>query len=395
MTSFYTKIKHKVVLLIVHLFNLLPVQNNKIFLFSYYGSQFGCNPKYITDYIINNEPDGKFDIVWAFNDLESRKHLESFRKVKVMSLKYFYELCTSKVVITNFRTTEYFVKRKNQYYIQTWHSSLRLKQIEKDAESSLPAHYLQMAKKDSQKCDLLLSGCKYSSTIFKRAFWYQGEIFEHGIPRNDVLFQNDENKREEVLKKLNIKKNTKIVLYAPTFRKDHNDHVYNVDYSKVVDSLSRKFGGKWKVLVKLHPHLLAQSKHLLNGQEVMDVTKYDDIQELLLVADVLISDYSSLIFDYAITNRPCFLFIPDVVEYIKKERNLYFEIDKLPFISGKSNTELIDQIDNFNSEDYLLNLRSFLKGIESYENGVAAEKLLEKIDTICFGEKRRGLDEAV
>ena len=108
-----------------------------------------------------------------------------------MSLKYFYELCTAKVIITNFRTTNIFKKRKNQYYIQTWHSSLRLKQIEKDAEDSLPESYIEMAKEDSKKCDLLLSGCRYSTDIFKRAFWYDGEIFEYGTPRNDLLINSD------------------------------------------------------------------------------------------------------------------------------------------------------------------------------------------------------------
>ena len=163
-------LKRLLSLLIIYLFNCFPIKQNKLFLFSYYGSQYGCSPKYISEYIRSKTPQGQFDIVWAFNNLQSKQQIEGVRKVKTMSLSYFYELCTSKVVITNFRTTELFLKRKNQYYIQTWHSSLRLKQIEKDAEDSLPKHYVQMAKKDSVKCDLLLSGCKFSTAIFKRAF---------------------------------------------------------------------------------------------------------------------------------------------------------------------------------------------------------------------------------
>ncbi|MEH7106942.1 CDP-glycerol glycerophosphotransferase family protein, partial [Bacillus sp. JJ1764] len=184
-------IKKYLALALIYFFNCLPIKKNKIFLFSYYGSQYGCSPKYITEYILNHYPKGKFDIVWAFNNPNDKKHLTDFRKVKTMSIKYFYELCTSKVVITNFRTTDLYVKRKNQYYIQTWHSSLRLKQIEKDTEKTLPNGYLQMAKNDSRKCDLLLSGCEYSTKIFKRAFWYNGEILESGIPANDLLFSND------------------------------------------------------------------------------------------------------------------------------------------------------------------------------------------------------------
>ena len=199
----FKKIKNIIAKTIVNIFNCLPIKKNKIFLFSYYGSQYGCNPKYISEYIVKNCPD-KFDIVWAFNDVSSKEYIQGVRKVKNMTLRYFYDLCTSKVIITNFRMVDVFKKRKNQYYIQTWHSSLRLKQIEKDAEDSLPENYVKMAQEDSKKCDLLLSGCKYSTEIFKRAFWYNGEIFEHGTPRNDLLARVDEQYISDVKKKLNI-----------------------------------------------------------------------------------------------------------------------------------------------------------------------------------------------
>src|SRR5690625_1978508 len=173
-----------------------------------------------------------------------------------MSLRYFYDLCTAKVIITNFRTTDLFVKRKEQYYIQTWHSSLRVKQIEKDAENVLPEPYIQMAKKDSLKCDLLLSGCRFSTEIFESSSWYKGDMCERGTPRNDILLQNNNQVKKEVFKKLNIPHDTKILLYAPTFRKDNNLHVYELEYRNLVKALKDKFGGKWVVLVKLHPHLI-------------------------------------------------------------------------------------------------------------------------------------------
>ncbi|MGV3467191.1 MAG: CDP-glycerol glycerophosphotransferase family protein, partial [Heyndrickxia sp.] len=130
------KIKHCLSLMLIYFFHCFPIKENKIFFFSYYGSQYGCNPKYITEYILNHASNSMFDLVWAFNDPASKKHIHGVKKVKTMSLRYFYELCTSKIIITNFRTTDLFKKRKNQYYIQTWHSSLRLKKIEKDAKES-------------------------------------------------------------------------------------------------------------------------------------------------------------------------------------------------------------------------------------------------------------------
>ncbi|MGO4496759.1 CDP-glycerol glycerophosphotransferase family protein [Paenibacillus sp. 2RAB27] len=379
---------------IIYFFNLFPIRKNKILLFSYYGSQFGCSPKYITEYIVSNFPKDKFDVVWAFNDIKSKQHLIGFRKVRIMSLRYFYDLCTSKVIITNYRSTDLFVKRKDQYYIQTWHSSLRLKHIEKDAEDVLPEHYVEMAIKDSLKCDLLLSGCKLSTEIFQRSFWYNGEIFEYGTPRNDMFFRRGVGLRDDIFKRLNISIQTKVILYAPTFRKDHSLEIYNLDYDEILKSLNQRFGGEWIFLVKLHPHLISKSSELPFGIQVKNVTDYDDIQELLNISDVLITDYSSLMFDFSNTRRPCFLYVPDSDDYIKNERKLYFDLKELPFINTINNTDLLHKIETFSDEAYQSNLQEFLAQIGSFEEGNACERLLKRIEEVC-NRKGRFIHEAV
>jgi CDP-glycerol glycerophosphotransferase len=381
-------------LVIIYLFNLLPIKKNKIFLFSYYGSQYGCNPKYITEYILKTYPKDYFDLVWAFNDKDSKVNIDGIRKVKTMSIRYFYELCTSKVIITNFRTTDLFVKRKEQYYIQTWHSSLRLKQIEKDAEENLPSNYVQMAKKDSEKCDLLLSGCDYSTEIFKRAFWYYGEIFQYGTPRNDILVHANSGLKLSTLSKLNIPETCKIALYAPTFRKDKNLDVYNIDFAKVKEALAKKFGGEWIFIVKLHPHLMSMSNQIVANEQVIDVTQYDDIQELLCIADFLISDYSSLVFDYSVTRKPCFLYVPDLEHYTQNDRGLYFDLKELPFIRALHNEELLRKIESYDETVYRKELERFLTEIGSYEDGYAAKNLASRLEEICFGKERRVMNEA-
>lgn len=375
--------------MIMHLFRCFPIKNNKIFMFSYYGAQYGCNPKYITEYMEENNRNDKFDVVWAFNKPLEKEIPSYVRKVKTMSLRFFYDLCTAKVVITNFRTTDLFMKRKDQYYVQTWHSSLRLKQIEEDAEDHLPANYIEMAKADSLKCDLLLSGCTYSTDIFNRSFWYKGEIFEHGTPRNDLLLEGNLEKTATIRKKLQLNNDKKIILYAPTFRKDNDLTVYNIDYEKLVEKLANRFSGDWVVLVKLHPHLLKHADQLITNKHVMNVTDYDDIQELLYVSDILISDYSSLVFDYMITKRPCFLYVPDIDIYTKRERELYFNLAELPFIQARSNKELMQQIAHFNKGNYQEDIATFLSSIGSFERGKASEYLLTRLETICFPNEAR------
>ena len=175
--------------IIIRFFNsLFPIRKNKVLFISYYGNQYGCNPKYLSQYMV--QQNRKWDIVWAFVRPKDY-HIKGIRKVRYMSLAYFYELCTSKVIVSNYRMTSLFRKRKKQLYIQTWHSSLRLKMIEQDAEHTLPPHYVQLAKVDSQNIDFLLSGCQYSTSIFKRCFWYNGAIVATGTPRNDLLFKDN------------------------------------------------------------------------------------------------------------------------------------------------------------------------------------------------------------
>ncbi|GIN73216.1 hypothetical protein J14TS2_36910 [Bacillus sp. J14TS2] len=394
MSRLVERVKKHIIFVIQYFFQFLPIKKNKLFFFSYYGSQYGCNPKYITEYIIEHIPKDKFDIVWAFSEPTKIKDIKGIRKVKMMSISYFYEICTSKVIITNFRTTNLFRKRKGQYYIQTWHSSLRLKQIEKDAIASLPANYVEMAKKDSQKCDLLLSGCQYSTAILKRSFWYGGEIFEQGTPRNDVLLKEDPTKQVNIRSALGIPTHYKIVLYAPTFRKNEDLAIYDLNYASVLQSLRRKFGGEWMALVKLHPHLLLESSKLESHENVLNVTQYDDVQELLSIVDVLITDYSSLMFDYGITQKPCFLYVPDLEEYTRHDRSLYFDLKALPFRIAKNQEQLLKTIASFDGENYHVDLHTFFKKVGSFEEGKASEKVVERITEICFeGGKKR--NEAV
>ncbi len=363
--------------LVINICKLLPIKKKKIFLMSYYGSQYGCNPKYLSEYIVKNHPDWK--VVWAFINPESHC-IEGVLKVRYLSLSYFYELYTSRVFVTNYRMTSLYRKRKGQLYVQTWHSSLRLKMIEGDAEDTIPSHYVEMAKKDSMQTDILLSGCDFSTRIFKRAFWFDGEIAPTGTPREDLMFLNDDVLRQSIRDSLGVGTGVRIVLYAPTFRKDNTLKYYDLDFRQLIYALEDHYGGKWKVLLRLHPHLRDFSKELLgDNPDIIDATDYDDIQELLYVSDMVISDYSSLIFDYVLTQKPCLLYVPDLEEYTNTDRKLYFDINQLPFLVFKDQTGLFHGIQSFDSISYKDRIRSFLNGIGSYETGHECENVMKMI----------------
>lgn len=355
-----------------------PIKRTKILFESYYGSMYGCNPKYLSEYIIQNSP--TLEVVWAF----SNKHPEvkGAKKVRHNSVRYYYELATAHFFVTNYRTTLVFHKRKGQIYIQTWHSSLRLKKIEKDTEETLSKEYIAMAQADSRQIDFLISGCRDSTKIFKRAFWYRGPILEVGTPRNDFLLQTpDKDKIAQIKRRLGIKEDNMVVMYAPTFRKNHSLECYDLDYENLVKELKGKFSAEGlSVVLRLHPHLIGYSSQLTaSNPALVDATSYPDIQELLYIADVLITDYSSLMFDFLFTKKPCFIFAKDLKEYTQNDRGLYYSVTQLPFSVSTTNEDLCRQISEHDNKAAINRYNDFLSKIGSFEDGHACQRILNVI----------------
>ena len=371
------QIRYRIAAIVYSVFRHLPVKKDRVLLFSYYGEQFGGAPKYIDKYIRKNN---ELDVVWAFVEPEKyKKRLPGQTIVRYGHTAYYYMLATSGTIITDYRMTAEFEKRPQQRYIQTWHSSLRLKQIEKDAVDTLPETYVRMAIKDSQQIDVLLAGSKKSKEIFQSAFWYDGVIAETGTPQCDILIHQDQSIREKVLQYYGIPAGSHVAMYAPTFRKNHDTSVYDLDANAVLKSLYERFGGEWYLLVRLHPHLKNDLSCFTYSERIIQATDYDDVQELLCATDFLISDYSAIMFDYSVTGKPCILYTPDLEEYIAKDRKFYFEMRDLPFDSVRHKEDLAVAIEQFNQARFDKRIKSFRQSIGSYDDGNACRRVIHLI----------------
>lgn len=181
----------------------------------------------------------------------------------------------------------------------------------------------------------------------------------------------------------------RILLYAPTFRKnmikDGNDidlSVYNIDYKRVQDCLEKKFGGRWIPMIRLHPNI-SKHAHLLNlPKEILDASNYPDVQDLLICSDCLLTDYSSIIFDFGIMNKPAFIYAPDYDEY-KNDRGIYFDLEKLPFLASRSEAELEKSIKDYNKDNYLKELNEFYyKQCGLKQGGNAAKSVCDRIEEV-------------
>ncbi len=358
----------------------VPVKKGRVMCWAYNFKQYGCNPRYISEYLLDNGEE--YDICWVFRSRKYAKRLDKrMRFVRFRSWKYLVLANTAEFLITNSRTDPYRIywrKRKGQKYIMTWHGGVALKRVEKDVEENLGFGYVKKARFDSKACDLMISGCKAQTTLLKEKFWYSGEILEKGIPRNDIFFQEEAHAsiKAGICSLYNIPQDSRLVIYAPTFRRNHSLEPYSIRWSEVIPHLKKMLGSdKVTVLLRLHPNLIgkADTSSLLNAPEVIDVTLYHDMQNLLCVSDMLITDYSSSMFDFTMQLRPCILFATDVEQY---DRGFYYSFSELPYPLARSQEELVEAIRNFDETAYRERLKEFLTGkVGLFESGQASKAI--------------------
>lgn len=362
----------------------VPVQNNKIIFDNYMGRGYGCNGKYITEELLKT-PD-KYHIVWVVKDVEKNRRFfpKEIELVEYLSPESFYAYASAKIWVCNYHLVPYLdkglQKKPEQICIQTWHGSFGIKKIEKDTKLDREQSWFYLAQKSSTLTDYWISNSSFETNVYKQAFWNVSTILEYGHPRNDIFFKNTNKTSAYLRQALGIPPETKLVLYVPTFREAEASPMEELDIPNLLHCLSAKFGGAWKFLIRLHPRF-ANCNAPAASPNAIDVTYYPDIQELLVMSDVVITDYSSCIFDFLLSEKPGFLYTPDIHEY-EQGRGLYYPLTATPFPIAKSNKELKNCILNFDEQTYKKRIKEFLAEKGSVEDGNASQKAKALIDKI-------------
>ncbi len=367
-------------------FSHRPIDPNKIVMLTSRGT-YNCHPRAIAEEIIKQGL--PYEIVWVVrkeNIKNNEYYPENLKLVYRGSYEFNEEAATARVWIDNSVTFSYLFakKRPGQTLIQTWHGTFGLKKF--DASVNNNKYWVKKAYQEGKQTDYILTNCKFEEELFKNTFWENAEALPYGHPRNDILF---ENKAEEaaklvadIRKRYHIKESTKILLYAPTYRDVPNVQNYEFDYDRVVEALEERFGGKWVIMVRYH----FLDRKLANLDEsnpnIINVTQYPDIQDLMLIADIGMTDYSSWIYDYFFTRKPGFLYVPDIEEYESKDREFLFPIEETPFPIAKTIHELCKQIENFDEEKYQRDYQTFSDKMACYEDGHATERIVNKLKEI-------------
>lgn len=376
----FTRYSSKVLLKgILHVFWIFPVQKNKITLLNELSYSYGDSMKYLDLYIKDNYAD-KYKIVFPLKEGQTSPD-SSHIVVKPMSMAYFKQLITSRVIITNAGGISYLPKRKGQMFLSTWHGGGPYKKTGTAVYTT--NWYRKEALLNARNMDYIMSTCKYFSDFeAKTMLFEENQIIPAGTPRNDMLLEEHPEVKKKVYDYCDLDEDDRFVLFAPTFRSDASDYTsgkqqidIDIDYNGVLDKLKERFGGNWRFAVRLHPKLKGCD---LGDDSLINLTSYPDMQELLYSASVVITDYSSLMWDYSLTKRPCFLYAPDIEEY-ERTRGFYMPVARWPFPLSHNNDELLDIIAKFDEDDYIKRVNIHHDEAGSFENGKACEKVFSLI----------------
>ena len=377
--------------LVYYVCRVFPIKKNKIVMWTFEcGGGYGCSPKYVEEEILKRNREGKsnYEIVWLLNDI-TKEFPSGIKKVENTLWNRAYHLSTANTWISNTRTFYGTKKRKKQKYIQTWHATICIKPIGKYRGNLFPKMAYLVSEYDSKLVDYVLSGSTWCDYMYRDGLIYDGEIIKTGTPRCDVLFNQRNEKRNQMRMEYKISQDTKIMLYAPTFRggsqnknRSVNAEEATVDFVRLINSLEKKFGGTWYVFLRLHPQLAAKMKGLKVGQiseRLIDVSQRPDMNEIIAAADAFLTDYSSAIFEGGMIGIPGFIYADDLEEYIADRGDLFFDMYKLPFPVALNNEELMENILRFDEQKYQKDLNKFIKEVGIFEDGKASERVVELI----------------
>lgn len=376
-------IAYKMIRALMHLFCFFTIKNNRILFESYKGNAYTCNPKYISECLADTCKND-CEIIWVLNKSDNSSLPKDVRIVKKNSFWNFYYHMTSKIIVSNRIDDIYIPLRKGQVFINTWHAGGAYKRV------GLPATDL-MTKWDKWENSIVNKETTYyvsSSELFTKyniieAYNFHGRIIKSGMPRNDIFFNTD---KMDVIKNkictLYGIHNKIVILYAPTFRGDFGkaeNLCFDFPFEDIIERLNKDC--KRAVILNRSHYAVKTTKNLVY-QDVIDVTGYPDMQDLLVTANILVTDYSSSIWDYSLTGKPCILFVPDKDKYLQ-ERGTFTPMEEWPGKVVLTKEELVESIVHPDIEFYKLKAQKALSYFGSYEKGLASNTIVSLIKKEC------------
>lgn len=401
-------IKKLIVIFYRMMAHVLPLRKNLIIFNSNLGKNYSGNPRALYEELSSSALSKYYKCVWCFNST----YMKSIREddadapdgaviVTYGRLRYYYCMARASYWIFDSRQEDYLIKRKGVRYLQTWHGT-PLKRLGLDIEHFSMAgetnvtKYREDIRRNSATWDILLAQNEFSKEVFGRCFAFDKELPVTGYPRNDILFSQEKDRIiSDMRRRLNIPEGKKVMLYAPTWRDDKylGQGWYKFESGLDMHLLEERFGDEWVIAVKGH-YLVKGVDAAVSGQEGSDagaaadgktgfVRVCDsgwDIGPLYLLADIMITDYSSVMFDYSVTGKPMFFCVYDYDDYENQQRGFYFNMrDEVPGPVVSTTEELADAISSYDGDTWKETYRNFQARYNPLDDGNASARVLAKL----------------
>ena len=370
--------------------------NDKVVIFcAYDGRSYACTPKALYEEMLKNKKFKDFEFIWVFKKPEKYKFLEENRNTKVVKIKtkeYDKYLVKSKYWFFNYKIPDYLYPKKNQIFVQCWHGT-PLKRLgcdlnHFDNQLNTIKGMKKRYKIEASKFSFFISPSKFASQKFISA-WNLKEIgkediiVEEGYPRNDFLFNYTEKDVAKIKKELGIENDKrKIILYAPTYRANQHKSGVGYVYKEEIDfqSFINKFGKDYIILFRPH-YFVANSFDFEKYKGfVYDVSKIDDVNELYIITDILITDYSSVFFDFANLKRPIIFYMYDLDHYKNESNGFYLDLEELPGKITKTQEELEKELTELEKNfKYDEKYKKFNEKYNYLDDGNASKRVIDKI----------------
>jgi CDP-glycerol glycerophosphotransferase len=370
------------------LIGLLPADRKLVVFESYLGKQYSCNPRAIYEYLREKHPD--YQLYWSIDPRFAKAFAgKGLKTVNRFSFQWLFIMARARYWVSNSRLPLWIPKPAHTVYLQTWHGT-PLKRLAADMEEvHMPGTDTHSYKKnflaEAERWDYLVSPNRYSSDIFRSAFAFNKTMIESGYPRNDFLFHPDLSKIAIGIKeRLSLPQNKKIVLYAPTWRDnefyDRGKYKFNLELD--LNRMREKLGDEYIVLLRMH-YLIAENLDLSAYDGfALDVSTHEDIRELYVISDLLVTDYSSVFFDFGNLKRPMIFFVYDLESYRDNLRGFYFDFEReAPGPLVKTTDEVIMYIKEWDNGEVGLdeNFTRFHERFCYLEDGEASERVVKKV----------------
>ncbi len=375
---------------------LFPVKGNRLVFSSSVGKSYSGNPRAIYEYLVSQRYDEIWECIW-FYEKEPFDIPGNVRQVRYRSLAYLRFMATARLWVFDSRQPAFLRRRPGTHYIQTWHGT-PLKKLALDLDDVFMSGgldidtYKKHFRDNAHTWDYLISQNEFSTETFKRCFDFKGRMLEYGYPRNDVLFEKNKPEYiEEIKTDLGIPKGKKVMLYAPTWRDDEftGDQKYSFRPNMDFDLMREAFSDEWVMIVKYHYLIWDAIDWTPYKEFIINVDQSKDIAELYLIADALITDYSSVMFDYSLLQKPMFFFAYDLEKFEKKLRGFYFDYEgQMPGPIAKTTDELITVIKDYDPEKYTLKYNAFREKYNTFDDGYACKHIFSLMKKMVSTDKQ-------